>query len=95
VVQFSANAATGGALACPGGGVSYTITVNPSPNVATPTNQVVCANTSTNAVTFSGNANVYNWSNNTTYSINRAIPTIGQTARLLVGIHSSKRKGRD
>jgi len=66
VVQFSANAATGGALACPGGGVSYTITVNPSPNVATPTNQVVCANTSTNAVTFSGNANVYNWSNNTT-----------------------------
>lgn len=66
VVQFSANAATGGALACPGGGVSYTITVNPSPNVAAPTNQVVCANTSTNAVTFSGNANVYNWSNNTT-----------------------------
>jgi gliding motility-associated-like protein len=66
VIQFSANAATGGALACPGGGVSYTITVNPSPNVAAPTNQVVCANTSTNAVTFSGNANVYNWSNNTT-----------------------------
>lgn len=66
VVQFSANAATGGALACPGGGVSYTITVNPSPNVAAPTNQVLCANTSTNAVTFSGNANVYNWSNNTT-----------------------------
>jgi gliding motility-associated-like protein len=66
VVQFSANAATGGALACPGGGVSYTITVNPSPNVAVPTNQVLCANTSTNAVTFSGNANVYNWSNNTT-----------------------------
>jgi gliding motility-associated-like protein len=66
VIQFSANAATGGALACPGGGVSYTITVNPSPNVAAPTNQVVCANTSTNAVTFSGNSNVYNWSNNTT-----------------------------
>lgn len=66
VVQFSANAATGGALACPGGGVSYTITVNPSPNVAVPSNQVLCANTSTNAVTFSGNANVYNWSNNTT-----------------------------
>ncbi len=66
VVQFSANAATGGALACPGGGVSYTITVNPSPNVVAPTNQVLCANTSTNAVTFSGNANVYNWSNNTT-----------------------------
>lgn len=66
VVQFSANAATGGALACPGGGVSYTITVNPSPNVASPTNQVLCANTSTNAITFSGNANVYNWSNNTT-----------------------------
>jgi gliding motility-associated-like protein len=66
VVQFSANAATGGALACPGGGVSYTITVNPSPNVAGPSNQVLCANTSTNAVTFSGNANVYNWSNNTT-----------------------------
>jgi gliding motility-associated-like protein len=66
VVQFSANAATGGALACPGGGVSYTITVNPSPNVAGPSNQVLCANTSTNAITFSGNANVYNWSNNTT-----------------------------
>lgn len=66
VVQFSANAATGGALACPGGGVSYTITVNPSPNVTAPTNQVLCANTSSNTVTFSGNANVYNWSNNTT-----------------------------
>jgi gliding motility-associated-like protein len=66
VVQFSANAATGGALACPGGGVSYTITVNPTPTVTAVANQVLCANTSTNAVTFSGNANVYNWSNNTT-----------------------------
>ena len=66
VVQFTANAATGGALACPGGGVSYTITVNPSPNVVAPINQVLCANTSSNAVTFAGNANVYNWSNNTT-----------------------------
>jgi gliding motility-associated-like protein len=66
VVQFTANASTGGALACPGGGVSYTITVNPTPNVVAPINQVLCANTSSNAVTFAGNANVYNWSNNTT-----------------------------
>ena len=66
VVQFTANAATGGALACPGGGVSYTITVNPTPDVVAPFNQVLCANTSSNAVTFAGNANVYNWSNNTT-----------------------------
>lgn len=65
-VQFTVNVATGGALACPGGGVTYTITVNPAPSMTTPTNQVICANSPTAAVSFVGNANVYNWSNNTT-----------------------------
>ena len=47
VVQFSANAATGGALACPGGGVSYTITVNPMPQLTLSPNQVICSGITT------------------------------------------------
>jgi len=66
VIQFTANANTAGALSCPGGGVSYTITVNPTPAVAAPNNQVLCAGSPTTAIQFTGNANVFNWSNNTT-----------------------------
>ncbi|NBP30787.1 MAG: hypothetical protein EBV23_14645, partial [Flavobacteriia bacterium] len=65
-VQFTVNVATGGAVACPGGGVTYNITVNPAPTMAAAASQVLCHNTATTAVTFTGNANVYNWSNNTT-----------------------------
>jgi len=65
-VQFTVNVATGGAVACPGGGVTYNITVNPAPTMTPAANQVLCPNATTSAVNFTGNANVYNWSNNTT-----------------------------
>lgn len=65
-VQFTASASNTGIQACPGASVTYTITVNPTPSVTTPNNQVICANSSTASVIFNGNANVYNWSNNTT-----------------------------
>ena len=65
-VQFTASASNTGIQACPGSSVTYTITVNPTPSVTAPNNQVVCANSPTAGVSFNGNANVYNWSNNTT-----------------------------
>ncbi len=42
-----------------------TLTNNVDPFVTTPSNQILCANTSTSAVTFSGNASNYNWTNDT------------------------------
>jgi gliding motility-associated-like protein len=53
---------------CTGTPQNFTITVNPIPTVTAPTNQTVCANASTTAVTFSGNnaSTTYNWTNNTT-----------------------------
>jgi gliding motility-associated-like protein len=65
-VQFTVNVTTGGAVACPGGGVTYSITVNPAPTMTAASNQVLCPNSPTNTVNYTGNANVYNWSNNTT-----------------------------
>ncbi len=57
------------ANSCPGSGNSgtATITVNPNPTVNAVGNQVVCNNTSTAAVNFSGTPPgvVFNWTNNT------------------------------
>ena len=45
-----------------------TVIVNPTPDVNAITNQTVCAESTTTAISFSGTVNgtVYNWSNNTT-----------------------------
>jgi hypothetical protein len=50
---------------CEGPPTSFTITVNPTPTVADPTDQVVCNNSSTTAVTFSGavSGTTFNWTN--------------------------------
>jgi hypothetical protein len=42
IIQILASATTPGNVACPGGGTPYTITVNPTPAVTAPANQVVC-----------------------------------------------------
>jgi len=51
---------------CPGTAQSFTITVTPPPAVTTPTSQTICAGASTTAITFSGNATTYNWTNSNT-----------------------------
>ena len=57
---------TGGGINCDGASKTFTITVNPTPDVTQPSNQVVCNNTSTTLVTFSGTgATSFNWTNNT------------------------------
>jgi hypothetical protein len=55
------------AASCPGPSKTFTITVNPTPTVNAITNQIVCNNTATTAVNFTGavTGSTYNWSNNT------------------------------
>ena len=50
---------------CPGTPKTFTITVNPTPDVAPVTNQVLCSNSTTAAINFTGAVNntVYNWTN--------------------------------
>jgi large repetitive protein len=66
---------------CTGTPQTFTITVNPIPTVLDPTDQTLCANTATTAVTFTGNnaSTVYNWTNNTT-SIGLAASGTGNIA---------------
>ncbi|MBL7703176.1 MAG: hypothetical protein JNM14_13065 [Ferruginibacter sp.] len=58
---------TNGGVTCVSLPVTFTITVNPTPTVNQPADQVVCANTPTAPVTFTGTVagTVYNWTNNT------------------------------
>ncbi len=76
VATFTANGAT-----CTGTPITFTITVNPTPTVADPADQVVCNATSTTAVAFTGTVlgTVYNWTNNTT-SIGLAASGTGDIA---------------
>jgi gliding motility-associated-like protein len=78
-VQISASATTPGNVACPGGGTVYTITVNPTPAVTPPANQVVCHNANTAAVAFSGTGTSYTWTNTLT-SIGLAASGTGNIA---------------
>ena len=50
---------------CDGSAQSFTITVNPTPDVIQPANQLLCNGESTNAINFSGavGGTVFNWSN--------------------------------
>ena len=65
-INVFASASTPGALACPGAGSLYTITVNPIPQLLDPIDQVVCSGASTVAVTFNGSGTSYNWTNSST-----------------------------
>lgn len=53
---------------CVGTSTNFTITVNPIPTVNAVTSQTLCANTATNAISFSGNSatSTYNWTNSST-----------------------------
>ncbi len=53
---------------CFGASQSFTITVNPTPSVVQPTNQVVCNNATTSAVNFTGavSGTGFNWTNDNT-----------------------------
>ena len=53
---------------CPGPSKTFTITVNPSPDMVQPNSQVLCSNTPTALINFTGpvNGTVYNWTNNNT-----------------------------
>lgn len=66
VIQITASAVTSGQATCPGGGAPYTITVNPTPIVADPSDQVLCNNTPSTAVAFTGMGTSYTWTNNLT-----------------------------
>ncbi len=65
---------TNGGVSCVSQPVSFTITVNPTPVANQQPNQVVCHNTATAAVNFTGNVAgaVYNWTN--------SAPSIGLAA---------------
>lgn len=53
---------------CSGNPQNFTITVNPTPNVVDPVDQVVCGGSATNNVAFTGNVpnTVYTWTNSNT-----------------------------
>jgi gliding motility-associated-like protein len=55
------------ASSCPGSSQSFTITVNPTPNVVQPADQRLCDGFTTNAIIFSGNVagTSFNWTNST------------------------------
>ncbi|MEI8120127.1 MAG: hypothetical protein WCG68_04495, partial [Actinomycetes bacterium] len=59
---------TNAGVTCIGTPLLFTITVNPTPLVDQPTNQVVCNNSSTSAVNFTGtvSGSTFSWTNNTT-----------------------------
>ncbi|MFN6388201.1 MAG: PKD-like domain-containing protein, partial [Bacteroidota bacterium] len=56
---------TNGGVSCSGAPVTFTITVNPIPNVNGVNSQVICNGSTTTGVTFTGSVagTVYNWSN--------------------------------
>lgn len=64
VTPIYANAGT----TCVGNPTTFTITVNPTPSVNPPANQVVCHNSPTTTVTFAGDVpgTVFNWTNSAT-----------------------------
>jgi gliding motility-associated-like protein len=66
LVTVTASFTNGGATCTQSG--TYTITVNPTPNVFDPLDQVVCHGSQTNAVVFQGavSGTVFNWTNTNT-----------------------------
>lgn len=78
-------------MGCPGSPKTFTITINPVPNVIQTPNQSLCNGAATNIITFTGsmgNAAAYNWSNSNT-SIGLAATgtgTIGSFTAINTGI---------
>jgi YVTN family beta-propeller protein len=70
---------TNGGLTCAGNDTSFQIRVNPTPTVNQPVNQVICNANLTSAITFTGNATLYRWTNNTP-SIGLAANGVGDIA---------------
>ncbi len=72
---------TNAGTTCTGTPTTFNIVVNPTPSVNVVSNQVVCNNTATAPVAFSGDVpgTVYNWTNNTT-SIGLAASGTGNIA---------------
>jgi gliding motility-associated-like protein len=63
-IVFTATATTTGNAGCGGTVSTYTITVNPTPSVVAPSNQVVCNGTTVASSAFTGTGTTYAWSNN-------------------------------
>jgi gliding motility-associated-like protein len=55
-----------GGLSCMGQSGNFSITVNPSPSINTITDKILCAETNSPLLIFSGNANGYSWTNSNT-----------------------------
>jgi gliding motility-associated-like protein len=55
-----------GSQTCQGAPEIFTITVNPTPNMQAPNNQVLCSQAQSLPVIFSGNASTYAWTNSNT-----------------------------
>jgi gliding motility-associated-like protein len=64
-IELFASATTPGSLACPGAGSLYTITVNPTPQLTDPIDQVICNGNPSTAVSFNGTGTSYTWTNST------------------------------
>ncbi len=64
-IQFFGQAVTSSQALCSGPILVYTITVNPTPTVNNPSDQVKCNTSLTDLVTFVGSGTSYNWTNNT------------------------------
>ncbi len=58
---------TNNSVTCTGSPITFTITINPTPNVAAVANQLLCSESSTTAINFTGTVpgTVFNWTNNT------------------------------
>lgn len=57
---------TAGGKTCTGTPITYSITVNPTPTVASQSNKIYCSGVATGAITFTGTATSYNWTNSNT-----------------------------
>jgi large repetitive protein len=57
---------TTGNVSCTGTPKTFSITVNPSPSVAQPSNQTLCSGGNTQTISFTGTGSSYSWTNNTT-----------------------------
>ncbi len=78
------------AFGCPGTPKSFSITVNPVPDVAQPADQVLCNNSTTTAVIFNSavNGTVYSWTNTNT-AIGLAASGTGNIAAFIANTNST------
>jgi gliding motility-associated-like protein len=89
VVTTGTISITPSANGCPGLPKSFTITVNPVPDVSQPADQILCNNSNTATVIFAGavNGTVYNWTNSNT-AIGLPASGTGNISSFLININS-------